>query len=120
MPQDDDVAVLRAQTLEGLLKPPPPLSRRVISLLQRLIDLLAGDGTLPEKVIDRDVAGDPQKPRRERDLARLILVYHAHQLEEHLLSNVLRLVLITDHAEDVAVDVVLVADIQEADGLLVA
>ena len=68
-------------------------------------------------MIDRDVARDPEDPRGERDGARLVLLDGRDELHEHLLGAVLGLVLLAHDAQDVAVDVVLVAEVQEADRL---
>jgi hypothetical protein len=70
-------------------------------------------------VVERDVAGDAQDPGRERDLACLVLDEDGHQLREDLLRDVLRLVVVAHDAADVAVDVVRVADVEEAQGLAV-
>ena len=63
---------------------------------------------------------EAQQPGGERDSAAVVLDDHRHQLREHLLRDVFGLVVVADDAADVAVDVVGVAHVQEAQRLLVA
>ena len=72
--------------------------------------------SLPQ-MIDRDVPSHPQDPGGERHRPRLVLLDGRDQLHEHLLRAVLGLVLLANNAQDVAVDVVLVADVKEANRL---
>ena len=59
-------------------------------------------------------------PGQERHLLLLVFVDHVDQLREHLLGDVFGLVGVADDALDVAVDVVGVAGVEEAERLAVA
>ena len=89
----------------------------VVPALVELADLLAGDRAALAHVVDGDVARDAQDPGRERDLALLVLRQDRHQLGEDVLRDVLGLVVVAHDAAHVAVDVVGVADVEEADRL---
>ena len=71
-------------------------------------------------MIERRVVREAQQPRRERDLPLLVLRQDGHELREHELRDVLGLVLVLDDARDVAVDVVGVLDVEEAQRLAIA
>ena len=119
--QHDDLALLLGERLERLAQRDRRLLRvaEVLALVE-LADLLAGDRAAGAHVVDRDVARDPEDPGGERHGALLVLRQHHHQLREDVLRDVLGLVVVADDRPDVAVDVVGVADVQEAEGLLVA
>ena len=92
----------------------------VVAVALQLADLLAGDRAALAHVVDGDVAGDADDPRGERHLARLVLRELGHQLREHVLRDVLGLEVVAHDAQHVAVDVVGVADVEEAERFAVA
>ena len=70
-------------------------------------------------VVDGDVARDAQDPGEEGHVAFLVLADHVDQLGEHLLGDVFGLVLVVHDAAHVAVDVVGVARVEEAECLAI-
>jgi hypothetical protein len=71
-------------------------------------------------VVDRGVVRDLQDPGGERDPPRLVPVERRQQLGEDVLRDVLGLVLVAHDRADVAVDVVGVAQVEEAERVRVA
>lgn len=72
------------------------------------------------QLIDRDVASEAEQPGEERNTPVVVLGDCGDQLGEHVLGDILSLVLVTDDRPDVAVDVLGVDDVQETDGVPVA
>jgi len=102
-----------AQVAEGLA------CAAVVRRLRRA-DLLDRHGAAAPHVVDGGVVRDAQYPGGERHAARLVARQRAEQLGEHLLGDVLGLVLVAHDRADVAVDVVRVAQVEEAQRVLVA
>jgi len=89
-------------------------------VLAALAHFLARDRATLAHVVDGDVPRHAQDPRGERNLAGLVLVEVGQQLREHVLRDVLCLVVVAQQAGHVAVDVVGVTDVEKAQRLLVA
>src|SRR3954471_24581873 len=66
-------------------------------------------------MVDRDVVGHAQEPRRERHRLFLVAADRGDEAREDLLADVLGLVLVAQDAAGVAVDVVAVLDVQPLD-----
>ena len=118
--QHDHVALILAQRLERLLESPSAVLAHVISRTPALDDLFAEHLTALAQRIERHVARHLEDPREERNVARLVPVDHRDQPYEHGLGDVLGIVGIAQDAQHVAVDVVLVAEVEEANGIVVA
>ena len=86
----------------------------------RRVDLLARHRPARAHVVDRRVVRDAQDPGGERHDARLVAAERGHQLGEDVLRDVLGLVLVAHDRADVAVDVVGVAEVEEAQRVGVA
>src|ERR1700759_3400353 len=117
--KDHNLTLLLGQRAKRLLQAPAAIPARVVELGGRLEDLLAGEHPPLTEMVKRDVASHPEQPGCERDLARLVLVDHRHELEEHVLGDVLGFVRVAHEAQYVAVHVVFVLDIEEADRVVV-
>ena len=87
---------------------------------RRRADLLARHRPARAHVVDRRVVGDAQDPGGERHDARLVALERGQQLGEDVLRDVLGLVLVAHDRADVAVDVVGVAEVEEAQRVGVA
>ncbi len=77
--------------------------------------LVAGAG-LPDLLGLRaraQVAGDAEQPREERHATFIVLGKRRHQLGEHVLGDILGLVVVAHDRADVAERVVAVADVEE-------
>jgi hypothetical protein len=75
-------------------------------------DLLDRYLALGAQVVERRVAGDAHQPRRESDVARLVLADRGDQSCEETLGDVLGVVMVLDDAAHVSADVVAVAHIE--------
>src|SRR3954469_14653456 len=89
-------------------------------LLVRRADLLAGYVPEGAEPVERGVTRYPQNPGCEGHLALLVLADHPNELGEHILSYVLRFVGVADDAQDVAIYVVRIPDIDEMERVPVA
>src|SRR3954471_8667483 len=119
--QHDDAPLVLGQAVERLAQAAPAVRRALLARgLGRRAYVAARDGAARAYMIDRRVAGDLQQPRGERDRPRLVAVDDRHQLEEHVLGDVLRVAVVAHDAAGVAVDAVGVADVEHAYSVAVA
>ena len=118
--QHDHGALLLGQGGERLLHAVRAVDRGVVDARVGLVDLLGRRRAARAQVVDRRVVGEPHEPGEERDGALVVLDDDRHQLREHVLGDVLGLVLVAHDAAHVAVDVVGVLHVEEADGFPVA
>ena len=70
-------------------------------------------------VVDRGIARDAENPGEEGNLTLLVGADHANKLGEHLLRDVLGLVVIVDDAAHIAVDVVGVTRVEKRQRLAI-
>ena len=120
MPHEDDVALLLGKRVERALA--GSRARSTVALVDVAVDpdrLLGEDRPVAAQVVQCGVAGDPQQPAREGHAAVLVARDHRHQLHEHVLGDVFGVLFVTDDAADVAVDVVRIAHVEEADRVAV-
>ncbi len=75
-----------------------------------------GDGDRPAgaQLVERGIAGDAQQPREERRAAILVAAQCHGEPREHVLGDVLGLVVVADDRHHVAVDVVGVLHVEVA------
>ncbi len=118
--EHDDLALLVGQRGERVAQYQRAVMGRLALVAHfGLTDVLARDRPALAHVVESDVARDAQDPRGEGHLPLLVLPDDRHELGEDVLRHVLGLVVVTDDAADVAVHVVGVAEVEEADRLAV-
>jgi hypothetical protein len=117
---DDDLALVVGELAERLAQRPAVLRGVRVGVDVRRPRVRRRRGPARAQVVDGHVARDAQDPRRERDVARLVARQDREQLGEDVLREVLGLVLVAHDARHVAVHVVGVAHVQEAQRLGVA
>jgi hypothetical protein len=111
MAEHHDLALVVGQGTDGLTKGERLAGVAPVDAVLAIADLVAQHRPALPHVIQRHVTGDSQDPGQEGRLPLLILRKNTKQLGEDLLRHVLSLVLVSDDAPDIPVDVVRVADI---------
>jgi hypothetical protein len=117
VPQDQHFALVVRQLFEGFANVEAPFESGFSLVAVGDPDLLGRDRAPRPQMIERRVARDPHDPGRERDSAFLVLGDRRHQLGEHVVGDVFRLVVVAHEAVDVAQDVIGEAHVEEVDPL---
>lgn len=120
VPQDDDVALILWQRTERLLEAPASVGIRIIGEDAGSEDLFKWDRPALPYMVNRGVTCDANDPRRKWDFAWLVPADHRHEPQKDLLRHILGFILVAHDAEHVAVDAVLVAKVEVANGVTVS